>query len=203
MAQFPPPQSPPPLTTTIPPAARRTSGVAIASFILGLLGCIPWITGALAVVLGIAGLRKTRNAQVGGKGFAVAGLILGLLSFIGWSLWGTAMFGIVATLIHASAPQRALARQMLGDLGDQDLPAAHSIAASDLSPADLQSLADKVKPWGTLQDATTLSVNISDDNGVKKTTLTGVAQFAKGSHAYSISLTQENNEWKIGKVDFP
>ena len=144
-----------------------------------------------------------RDPQIGGKGMAIAGLILGALSFIGWSIWGTAMIGVVTTLIHASAPQRAMAKQVLADLGDQDVPAAHSMAAASLSPEEVQGLADKVKPWGALQDATTLTVNISDFNGNKQTTITGVAQFAKGSHAYSITFIKEGDEWKIEKIEFP
>jgi hypothetical protein len=187
----------------LPPGQKRTNGLAITSLVLGILGCVPWVTGLLAVAFGALGIRKTRDPQVGGKGMAIAGLILGILSFIGWSIWGTAILGLVVTLVHASAPQRAMARQILADLGDQDVPAAQSMAASSLSPEQVQALADKVKSWGALQDATTTSINISDVNGAKHTTLIGVAQFAHGSHAYSISLTQENNEWKIEKVAFP
>jgi hypothetical protein len=188
---------------SLPPGRTRANGSAIASLVLGILGCVPWITGLLAVVFGILGIRKTRDPQVGGKGMAIAGLILGVLSFIGWSLWGTAMFGLVVTLIHASEPQRAMAKQILADLGDQDVPAAHSMVASSLSPEQVQALADKVKPWGAFQDATTTSINMSDFNGARHTTLTGVARFANGAHPYSISLTQENHEWKIETVEFP
>jgi hypothetical protein len=189
----------PPSTAGIP---RRGNGAAIASFVLGLLGCVPWITGFLAVLLGILGMRKARDPQVGGKGFALAGIILGLLSFAAWSVFGTAMFGVIFGIIHGTAAQRALARQFLADLSEQDLPAAQSIVASSLTPEQVQALADKVKPWGTLLDATTTSVNYFDIDGSRGMTIRGIAQFANGSHPYSITFRQENKEWKIDKLEF-
>jgi hypothetical protein len=39
----------------------RTSGTAIASLVLGIFGCIPFVTGIAAVVLGIIGIRVTRS----------------------------------------------------------------------------------------------------------------------------------------------
>ena len=204
MTQPPPFGATPPTTVYgIPPSPRRSNGPAIASLVLGLLGCVPWLTGFLAVVLGILGIRKARDPQVGGKGMAIAGLILGVLSFVGWSIFGTALFGLFASLMQASAPQRAMARQFLADLGDQDVPAAQSMAAPSLSPDAVQALADKVKPWGALEDATTRSVIITTNNGITQTTIGGVARFAHGSHPYSMTFIQENNEWKIEKVDFP
>ena len=187
----------------LPPGQRRTNGLAITSLILGILGCIPWITGLLAVVFGILGIRKTRDPQVGGKGIAIAGLVLGILSFIGWSVLVTPIVGFFATIVQASAPQRAMAKQFFADMADQDVPAAHSMVSSSLSPDQVQALADKIKPWGAFIDTTNTSVNITDVNGLKHTTLTGVARFAQGTHPYTISFTQENGEWKVEKLEFP
>jgi hypothetical protein len=195
--------TPPPTVYGIPPSPRRSNGPAIVSLVLGILGCVPWLTGFLAVVLGILGIRKARDPQVGGKGMAIAGLILGALSFVSWSIFGTAIFGVITTAMQASAPQRAMARQFLADLGDQDVPAAQSMAAPSLSPEEVQALADKIKPWGALEDATTIHFNYSNNNGAKQMTIGGVARFAQGSHPYSITFTQVNNEWKIEKVEFP
>lgn len=200
MSQPPSFGTPPPATYGFAPVSRRTNGLAITSLILGILFCIPWITGLLAVVFGILGIRKTRDPQVGGKGIAVAGLVLGIVSFIGWSLWGTVVVGF---FVQASAPQRAMAKQFLADLADQDIPAAHSMVSASLSPDEVQALGDKIKPWGALVDTTNSSVNMSNVNGMKHMTLGGVAHFAQGSHAYVISFTQENGEWKIEKVEFP
>ena len=86
MSQIPPPPQPvypqpqgAPSQYSMQPQ-RQTSGSAVASLICGILGCVPLITGLLAVILGVMGLRATKNPKYTGRGMAVAGLILGLIS---------------------------------------------------------------------------------------------------------------------------
>jgi hypothetical protein len=58
------------------PPDQRTSGLAIASFVLGLLGLF-LLTAVLSVILGIAALAEIRRAgQQRGKGLAIAGIAL-------------------------------------------------------------------------------------------------------------------------------
>jgi hypothetical protein len=70
----------------------KTSGLAIASLVLGVL----WICGVgslIAVVLGavaLGGIKKSKG-MLTGKGMAIAGLVLGVLGLL-----GTATFWIVA-----------------------------------------------------------------------------------------------------------
>src|SRR5438067_1623369 len=75
------------MSSYIPPRPLRaaptpptgTSGVAIASLVLGIPGlCIP-LLGIGALVCGIIGLSKTKDNQAGGRGMAIAGLILGIV----------------------------------------------------------------------------------------------------------------------------
>ena len=66
----------------------RTSAAAVTSLVLGILGCVPFVTGLLAVILGIVGIRKTRQSNIGGRGMAIAGLVLALVSLAGWGLLG-------------------------------------------------------------------------------------------------------------------
>ena len=66
---------------------RQTSGAAVASLICGILGCVPLLTGLLAIILGIVGLRtNARATRYTGRGMAIAGLILGLISLIAWGV---------------------------------------------------------------------------------------------------------------------
>ena len=61
------------------PAPQRTSGLAVASLVLGLVW-IYWIGSILAVIFGHIALAETkRDPRVGGRGMAVAGLVLGYL----------------------------------------------------------------------------------------------------------------------------
>jgi hypothetical protein len=60
--------------------AGQTSGLAVASLALGVLGlisCMPPV-GVVGLILGIMALRKMqRNPEITGKGFGIAGLVLG------------------------------------------------------------------------------------------------------------------------------
>ena len=61
------------------PAPMRTSGMAIASLVLGLVW-IYWVGSILAVIFGHLALNETkRDPRVGGRGMAVAGLVLGYI----------------------------------------------------------------------------------------------------------------------------
>lgn len=68
-----------------PPAlALPTSGMAVASLVLGIIGVVGgWCTFAvpciLATVFGYVGMKHTRGGARGGRGMAIAGLVLGLI----------------------------------------------------------------------------------------------------------------------------
>jgi len=108
----PPPPSPPPSPTVAAapplgyqqplsygaPPAQQSNGLAITSLICGCVLCVPFIPGLLATIFGIIGLKKTRDPQVGGKGFAIAGLILGIVNLLGW----TAYFVLIVAIMVPS-----------------------------------------------------------------------------------------------------
>ena len=63
----------------------RTSGYAIVSLVLGILGvvCVPF-TGFLAVIFGLLGMREISRSEraVKGKGIAITGLVLGVIGAV-------------------------------------------------------------------------------------------------------------------------
>ena len=66
-----------------PPPRQETNGLAIASLVFGIVGMvIPLIPSVVGIILGILGLRKTKDPRVGGKGLAVAGICVSAASFI-------------------------------------------------------------------------------------------------------------------------
>jgi hypothetical protein len=78
-----------------PGAHGKTNGLAVASFVLGLIGIT--VIGAIAgIVLGILALRQIRRTAQRGRGLAIAGLVLSVL-------W---LAGIGAYLVwhHGSSP---------------------------------------------------------------------------------------------------
>jgi uncharacterized membrane protein YvbJ len=62
---------------------ERTSGMAIASLILGILGI-----SILAIIFGAIGISQTnKDPYLKGRGLAVAGLVLGIIGMIGIVFW--------------------------------------------------------------------------------------------------------------------
>ncbi len=67
------------ISTIAPTSAAKTSGLAIASFVLGTLSfCTFFITSIPAIILGIVGLVKIGKSggKLKGNGFAIAGIVL-------------------------------------------------------------------------------------------------------------------------------
>lgn len=95
-------QPPPP-----PPQPVRkssTSGMAVASFVLGLIGivagwfCLGPIPGVLAVILGFVALAQMRNSPTpSNRGLAIAGIVLGGINLLFFGLgllwWFLSAFG--------------------------------------------------------------------------------------------------------------
>ena len=74
-----------PSLTPVPAAAPRTSGLAIASLVLALLGF-----GLFAVIFGAIALRQIGKSAgaLTGRGLAIAGIVVGVV-------WGFLMFAIL------------------------------------------------------------------------------------------------------------
>jgi hypothetical protein len=76
----------PPLSTTAGPGAPKSQGLAITSFVLGILAllCFWILTGIPAIICGHIAYNRSRRApaQYGGGGFAIAGLSLGYASIL-------------------------------------------------------------------------------------------------------------------------
>jgi hypothetical protein len=89
--EFPPPPSTPPYASPAPAPAKGSNGLAVAGFVLGLLGFLgSWIPvlnivglvlGVIGVILAAIGLAKSRRTGAG-KGLAIAGLVLGGLAVV-------------------------------------------------------------------------------------------------------------------------
>jgi hypothetical protein len=62
--------------------APRTNGLAIASFVLGILGF-----AIIPVILGHISISQINKRGEGGKVFAIIGLVLGYLGILAWVLF--------------------------------------------------------------------------------------------------------------------
>ena len=95
-----PPTQPPPLRQVNPVNAPRiTSGAAVASFILGLLGLVFWVLAAVpAVVLALVAKSDIRAnpSTLRGSAFATFGLLLGGAGFFAPFVWMVFFIGLFA-----------------------------------------------------------------------------------------------------------
>jgi hypothetical protein len=73
------------------PPPSGTNGMAIAAFVLGLVGFV-WICAILGIVFGIIALNRTRRTFERGRRLAIAGIVLG-------SVWLAVLVGLIVFLV--------------------------------------------------------------------------------------------------------
>ena len=192
------PGAPQPAAYTMNPAVKRGNGAAVTSLILGIIFCVPFLTGFLAIIFGFVGIRKTRDPQVGGKGMAVTGLILGLLSVLGWGLmFGAGGYGIYAAWKHGE-PARNVAKQFAKDLSTGNIDAAKAQTTDKVNREELVQAADAIKALGAVQDTTLFSSSYRSVNGVTTMDVAGIATFPNNkSVPYAVHLVKEGDAFKI------
>jgi hypothetical protein len=86
------------------PHKAGTSGFAIASFVLGILGLF-LLSGVLSIIFGIVALVKIRNVPQRGKGFAIAGLALS-------AVWLATVVAVLVVAITGQAHRSAATGQI-------------------------------------------------------------------------------------------
>ena len=172
--------------------APSMSAAALTSLICGLLGCVPFVTGLIALITGIVGINATKNPMKTGRGMAIAGLILGLISIVGWGGY----FGVVGFLVFHNSPQKAAADQFFTALGQGNVTQAASLCTNNVSNDQLQSMADKIKGWGGLQSSHAL-IGVPSVNG-QPGTVTGFFMTNNSqTHKFNVSTVDQNNTPKI------
>jgi hypothetical protein len=202
---IPPPMTPPggPYGSTMPPGGQREgNGPAIAALVMGLLLCIPFITGLGGIIFGAVGIKRAGNPRVGGggKGMAIAGLVLGIVNLIVWAIFGGAIWAAVA----GTSEHRAIAKQFIKDLSDGNVSAAAAVCSSNVPQSSLVKQSQAMKSWGQLQDVTTVGINANANAGQgTQVIVSGAAQFSGGNRSFIIEFIQEGGKWKIRKFEFP
>jgi len=124
-------------TTTPPPTATamspRTSGLAIASLILGICAFMCCVSGALGLILGIIALSKIANSEepLQGRGLAIAGIItsvvgmiiaLGIFAAIMLPAMTKAKSQAQSAVMMSKGKQLAMSMMMYANDNDEKLP---------------------------------------------------------------------------------
>lgn len=136
----------------IPPPAGQapTSGFAIASLILGLLGVV-----VLSVIFGIVALRRIKRRGLRGRALAIGGLVAS-------GLW-TLVIGAVVALAVLTGAERTTAGEVTdgGSVSVDDLRVGDCL--NDVEETD-STLSVDVLPCGQLHDAEVVSsFDLPDD----------------------------------------
>jgi hypothetical protein len=171
------------------PASTRTSGAAITSLVCGLLGCVPFVTGLVAVITGIIGISATGNPAVRGRGMAIAGLILGLLSIGGWLAFGGGMMA----MMHGAKPQRDFARAYVTHLAAGNVDQCVADSTSHVTRDQLTADSQQMQAWGALQDTLIFGFNINNQAGQVSGSVSGVCTFANGKHQFLMMVAKDQS----------
>jgi hypothetical protein len=83
------PYAPPNLSGAAQPVAAGTNGLAIAAFVLGLVGWLVCVGSLLAVIFGSIARNQIRRSgdRQQGAGMATAGIILGAIGLVLWLVY--------------------------------------------------------------------------------------------------------------------
>jgi len=182
------------------PQPTTTSAAAIISLISGILGCFV-ITGLIAVITGIFGIKATSNPNVKGRGLAITGIILGLVfSLISIGIGGTMFWGMGKFKELAGEA----ARPFLASIVDGNL--SEAAANTTMSPTELGSLRDEMKDWGKVTGVSMSwnGINARQTNGRNTIEMRGTATFEKaGAKQFSISLDDGGaGKFKVVDIKF-
>ena len=165
---------------------------------MGVLGCVPFVTGLLAVVLAVVGMRKTRNPAVRGRGLAIAGLVLGLVSLAGWG----ALAGGLGIGYVRSNPARPVFRQFVADLAAGNVAAAHASCTGNVTRPELATACAGIKPWGALQDVTVERFHFGVYGTGETAQFNGVATFANTRARFWCRMNKRAGAWKVDAFTF-
>jgi hypothetical protein len=170
----------------------------VTSLVLGILGCVPLVTGLGAVIFGAVGIRRTRDPHFAGRGLAIAGLVLGLVSLAGWGIFG----GALGVGYARSRPARAVAERFTKDLGGGNVASAHALCTGNIARPALDDVAARMKPWGPLQDMTVSRFNYGIFGGVESCELIGSVTFANTRTTFLFRLVKKGGTFKVDSFAF-
>lgn len=191
-----PPQPGGPVGYGVAPTGR-TSGMAIASLVCGLLLCIPVLSQLLAIILGFLGIKDANKPGVGGKGLAITGLILGVVGLLGWA--GIGAFGYWG---YSMARDAADSGRLL--VADVQAGKFENIAQyTTLSEAEMREFAAQMEGWGDIQSWSMSGFKSEQTTGGTRVVAEGTATFSNaGTKKFNIILGDAGGTLKIIGIEF-
>jgi hypothetical protein len=199
----PPPGAPGATNYGFPQQPQQGNGFAVAGLVFSIAGfCVLFLGGLVGLILGVIGLRKTRNPAVGGRGLSIAAIIIACLSLVSSLIVSLSIGGAIWGVAKASEVPRATARTFVQDLAAGNTSAARGNADVAITDADLDALSTQLKSHGTFVDMTTVGVAIEANPGRKVCTVGGAVKMSSGPISCNIELLDSGSGWKVTKAEF-
>jgi len=156
-----PPASPmsgsPPTAGNQRPAVQTTSGLAIASLVLSILGLFG-IGSLLGIIFGYKARREIRESRgsQGGDGLALAGIVVGFVTLVSFALVVAFWIAAFATIRSASSPLQTQAARCQSDVQAVNgaLAAYHADTGSLPIPTSQWNSASYLSNYGLLTTGT-------------------------------------------------
>jgi hypothetical protein len=175
------------------PAPSRLSAASVTSLVCGLIFCIPFVTGLVAIVTGAVGISVTSNPSVRGRGMAIAGLILGI---IGLGLWGLLGLGTY-NVFRGSTPSRLFAQTYIADLAAGRIDRCEQNSSSNVTQQNLQDDYSQLKSWGTVQNSMVFPIARTEHGGAVTFDMMGACMFSGKQHRFQMTVTDASGTLKV------
>jgi hypothetical protein len=182
-----------------PKSVPQGNPSAVVSLVCGILGCIPIVTGLLAVIFGIVGLNKARNPYVSGKGMSIAGLVLGLISLIGWGAFGA----LVGVGWNEFGKPTLVAVQFAQQLSQGNVDAAMAYTTG-IAREKLVADSDAMKAAGPILSLGAQNFKKDAEAGKPETlSMSGMSIRQNGKNGtFTMTLTKVGNDYKVSDYSF-
>lgn len=174
---------------------KPVSALAVSSLICSLLFCIPFVTSAVGLLLGIVGVAITGPmGRRSGRGIALAGLILGVLGLFGWGYLTVQIYrGIIVPIQQAG--------EFVIAIRQGDYTRAGRFTVTPFDNARLPELAEKVRELGDFRSFDQPQFRELRESGVSGLAISGVAVFQRGRLQFSAEVVQTPEGWRLRKLD--
>ncbi|HEY1922778.1 MAG TPA: DUF4190 domain-containing protein [Tepidisphaeraceae bacterium] len=165
---------------------------SLAGVSCGILLVVPFIAGIAAIVLGVMGLRETREPLMRGRRLAIAAIVLGLVNIVGWTAYAEFISGI-------SSPGRGVAHRFVTDLNTSKLADAAHECVDGINTAKLQAAADELKQWGGAKSVAILNIESDTVNGTTTGSVRGSIHTPSGEHSFQLRTVGQDGVWKVSE----
>jgi hypothetical protein len=155
---------------------KKTSGFAIASFVLGIaslvLGWIPllgWAIFVLAITFGFIALSKIKNENYSGKGLAIAGIIMGFIP----AILSVILFGFLFFIDSSgqNTTTNGSSQERINQQEEVNVKNYVNNITNSISTSQLKLIVSKTKAakyWDKNEDFNFTQINSSNFEGVLK-----------------------------------